>query len=134
MERIVQLRLRESGQPGVYLLGELTVKTGDCVIVEADRGLDYGQAISEPLALDDPNAGTLAEESLRKVVRLVTAEDLKQIEENRLKAKESFDVCQKKIEENALSMKLVDAEYSFDQSKMNFYFTAEGREIGRAHV
>jgi cell fate regulator YaaT (PSP1 superfamily) len=105
------------------LLPEFEVKEGNYVIVEHDRGLDYGRIIPPGEASLD-NA---SKEPIKKIVRLANDSDLKQIEDNRLKAKEAFDTCIKKIGEHKLEMKLVEAEYSFNRSKIIFYFTASGR-------
>ncbi len=127
MERIILVRLRDSGQIHSYKTtdkaAELAVKEGDYVIVEHDRGLDYGQVLSP----DEPVSGTPTKEPIKRIVRLASGIDLKQIEENRSKAKEAFNTCFKKIEEHKLDMKLVQAEYSFDRSKIIFYFTSAGR-------
>lgn len=123
MERTILIRLRDSGQTFFYDASDFSVKEGDYVIVEHDRGLDYGQVISpEDVVLDNK-----LKEPLKKIVRIATDSDLKQIEENRIKAKEAFSTCLNKIEEHKLEMKLVRAEYSFDCSKIIFYFTASGR-------
>ena len=98
-------------------------KVGDYVIVEAERGREYGQVISEPELVSEAEI----EAPLRKVVRLATRDDLRQIQENKKKTKEAMEICEKKIAEHKLNMKLVNAEYSFDRSKFIFYFTAEGR-------
>jgi cell fate regulator YaaT (PSP1 superfamily) len=123
MEGLIIVRLRDSGQAQFYNAGNLTVKEGNYVIVEHDRGLDYGQAVPPCEAVPQ----SLAKEPPKKIVRLATAADLKQIEDNRIKAKEAFNTCIKKIEEHKLQMKLVRAEYSFDRTKIIFYFTADGR-------
>ncbi len=102
---------------------DLTLKEGDLVIVEHDRGLDYARVASGNQCLLDK----APHEPLKKIMRLASSDDLKQIEENRIKAKEAFFACSKKIEEHKLHMKLVHAEYAFDRSKVIFYFTAEGR-------
>ncbi|MBI4706321.1 MAG: stage 0 sporulation family protein [Candidatus Omnitrophica bacterium] len=125
MKPKIWVRLRDSGQAHVYEPGNLEVKEGDCVIVEHDRGLDYGVIVKPnecPAALEAE-----AKEEIKKIVRKATESDLKQIEENRSKAREAFSTCGKKISEHKLEMKLVKAEYSFDRSKIVFYFTAEGR-------
>ena len=118
------VRLRDSGQVHFYDAGNLEVKEGDYVIIEHDRGLDYGQIVSptESAQLDSSS-----KEPIKKIVRLGNENDLKQIEENRVRAKEAFNTCIKKIEEHKLEMKLVQAEYSFDRTKIIFYFTAAGR-------
>ncbi|MBI5145372.1 MAG: stage 0 sporulation protein, partial [Candidatus Omnitrophica bacterium] len=122
MEKTIFIRLRDSGATYVYkTTSDLPAKEGDYVIVEHDRGLDYGQILS-PRAAADPS-----KEPLKKIVRLVNENDSKQISENRVKAKEAFGACMKKIEEHKIEMKLVHAEYSFDRSKIIFYFTASGR-------
>jgi len=99
------------------------VKVGDYVIVEAERGKEYGQVISEPELVSQEDI----EAPLRKVVRVATRDDSKQIQENKKKTKEALETCTKKIAEHKLDMKLVNAEFSFDRSKFIFYFTAEGR-------
>lgn len=123
MYEVVQVRLREGGKIQYYEIGELRPKIGEFVIVEADRGLDYGEVISEPEMVAD----IVLEEPLRKITRIAAKADLEQIKKNREKTKEAFATCQKKIQEHALKMKLIEAEYSFDRSKLIFYFTAEGR-------
>jgi len=122
MEKTIMVRLRDSGTVFPYNTG-LEVKEGDLVIVEHDRGLDYGQIVSPKDAVVDAKS----KEAPKKIVRLATEADCKQIEEARAKAKEVFSACIKKIEEHKLDMKLVHAEYSFDRTKIVFYFTAAGR-------
>ncbi|MCM8780312.1 MAG: stage 0 sporulation family protein [Candidatus Omnitrophica bacterium] len=122
MDKTVLIRLRDVGQTFIYNAQGLELKVGDYVILEHDRGLDYGQIVSPQGLTTDKT-----KEQLKRVLRVATDTDLKQIEENRLKAKEVFNTCLKKIEEHKLEMKLVCAEYSFDRTKIIFYFTAEGR-------
>lgn len=123
MHEVVQVRLREAGKISYFSTGGLKFKVDDYVIIEQDRGLDYGQIISEPEVLLD----TEVERPLRKIIRRTNPWDHHQIEKNRKKAKELIQICTKKITEYKLPMKLVEAEYSFDRSKIVFYFTAEGR-------
>ena len=123
MERMMAVRLRDSGQIYLYNAGDLNCKEGDYVIIEHDRGLDYGQIVS----LNEAVVDSQSKEAPKKIVRVAGERDLKQIEENRGKAKEAFGSCIKKIEEHKLDMKLVQAEYSFDRTKIIFYFTASGR-------
>ena len=123
MENIIPVRLRDSGQTFFYNAVNLTVKEGDYVIVEHDRGLDYGQIVPPKDACLDNKS----KEPLKKVIRVAKESDLKQIEDNRAKSKDAFNSCLKKIEEHKLDMKLVRAEYSFDRTKIIFYFTASGR-------
>lgn len=118
---IVQIKLRDSNNVLWFKIDNLKVKTGDYVIVEADRGIDYGQINSEIIQQSQLNGAT------KSVLRKASDEDLKQIEENRKKAKESFDICLEKIQAHKLNMKLVSCEYCFDRSKILFYFTADNR-------
>lgn len=123
MEKLVLVRLRDSGQSYFYNTGELSVNEGDYVIVEHDRGTDYGQII--PPNNEAPDAKS--KEPPKKIIRITNPNDLKQIEDNRKKAEEAFATCIKKIAEHKLDMKLVQSEYSFDRTKIIFYFTANGR-------
>jgi len=123
MENTILVRLRDSGQTFFYNAVNLSVKEGDYVIVEHDRGLDYGQIVSPKGAASDNKS----KEPLKKIIRIARESDLKQIEENRVKSRDAFTSCLKKIEEHKLDMKLVRAEYSFDRTKIVFYFTASGR-------
>ncbi len=117
------VRLRDKGAAYIYNASGLNVKEGDYVIVEHDRGLDYGQIISPR----DAPADGKSKEVIKKIIRLVNEADSKQIEDNRIKAREALGTCLKKIAEHKLAMKLVCTEYSFDRSKVVFYFTADGR-------
>jgi len=124
MQGVILVRLRDSGQIHSYNGGSLNIKEGDYVIVEHDRGFDYGQVVSPAQNLE---VESNSKDPLKKIVRLAGEAGLKQIQENRVKAKEAFSTCSKKIEEHKLDMKLVQAEYSFDRTKIIFYFTANGR-------
>ena len=124
MEIIIPVRLRDSGQIHFYNSANIETKEGDYVIVEHDRGLDYGQVV---VLTEGILPETNSKETPKKILRLASENDLKQIEDNRLKAKEAFGTCLKKIAEHKLDMKLVQTEYSFDRTKIIFYFTAEGR-------
>jgi cell fate regulator YaaT (PSP1 superfamily) len=123
MYEVVQVRLREAGKITHFSTSGMKFKPGDYVIVEADRGLDYGQVLSETEAILDADL----EEPLKKVIRKVNPWDLIQIDKNKKKVKEVMTACSKKIHDRHLLMKLIDAEFSFDRSKIIFYFTAEGR-------
>lgn len=118
---VVQVKLRDSNSVSWYKIDNLGVKTGNCVIVEAERGIDYGQVSGESIQQGQSDG------EMRKVLRLATESDLRQIEGNRKKAKEAFGICLEKIVAHKLRMKLVDSEYSFDGSKILFYFTADNR-------
>ncbi|MFC1548398.1 stage 0 sporulation family protein [Candidatus Omnitrophota bacterium] len=124
MHEVVRVQLRSAGETKCYLTNNLKLAVGDKVIVEADRGLDSGEVTSPNEQISDP--GTL-EQPLRKIIRKANPWDEKQIDKNTAKTKELMKVCAKKIQERDLPMKLVDAEYSFDRSKIIFYFTSENR-------
>jgi cell fate regulator YaaT (PSP1 superfamily) len=122
MEKLILVRLRDSGQIYFHNASDLKVKEGDYIIVEHDRGLDYGQIFAAAGEHD-----TKSKQPLKRILRVATEADLKQIEDNRLKSREAFNTCSKKISEHKLNMKLVRAEYSFDRTKIIFYFTSNGR-------
>lgn len=117
----MQVRLRDMGQVLCCRANGLTLKIGDQVVIEVERGLDYGEVVSEPVPTDHPD------DAVKAVLRVAAAADLKQIDENRKKAQEASTTCTQKIHDHKLDMKLVGAEYAFDRSKILFYFTAEGR-------
>jgi len=123
MYEVIQVRLREAGKISYYSTGGMKFKTGDYVIAEADRGQDYGQVISENEVILDSDVS----EPLKKIIRKANPWDMHQIDKNKKKIKEVMDACSKKIHERHLAMKLIDAEFTFDRSKIMFYFTAEGR-------
>jgi cell fate regulator YaaT (PSP1 superfamily) len=122
MEKAVAIRLREVGLTTFFLCKDIEVNIGDYVIVDAERGQDYGQVMSEPENVPEEH-----KTSTKKVSRIMNMDDLRQVRENSSRAKKAIKTCAKKIEEHKLSMKLINAEYSFDRSKIIFYFTAEGR-------
>ena len=123
MYEVIQVRLREAGKVSYFSSSGLRPKAGDYVIVEQERGLEYGQVMSEAEIILDADV----EQPLRRVIRAATAGDLHQIDRNKKKIEEIMTTCLKKIQEYKLPMKLIEAEYSFDRSKIVFYFTAEGR-------
>lgn len=123
MKKVVQVRLREAGRIFYYNCEGFSLEPGNYVIVKDERGLDCGEVVSEPETVLEDNL----REAPRKIIRLATHGDLNQIKKNANRMKDAFRVCLRKIEEKKLPMKLVQAEYSFDRSKLIFYFTAEGR-------
>jgi len=124
MYRVVQVRVREAGKIHYFKKGEVSLEIGDHCIVETDRGLEYGEVISESELLLDAET---QEEPIRNVVRKATAEDEEKINKNKEEAKKAFDTCFEKINAHKLPMKLIYVEYSFDMHKLVFYFSAEGR-------
>ena len=123
MHRVVEVRLRESGRMHYYNCGEESYPVGDYVIVEADRGEDYGLVMTEPETILDSEV----EQPLRNIVRRLSPADEERIAGNCREGRTAMETCGAKIAERKLPMKLIDAEYSFDRSKIIFYFTAEGR-------
>lgn len=123
-QEVVQIQLRGAGEIKNFLCHNLKFEAGDKVIVEADRGLEYGEVVSEPQQVEIVKGGS---GSLKKIIRKANLWDEKQIAKNQTKAKDLIRVCEGKIKERKLPMKLVDAEYSFDRSKIIFYFTSENR-------
>jgi len=125
VNNIVGIKLREVGKTQNFLVSDrIKLILGDYVIVEQERGWEYGVVASE---LQPVPEGENQRESLLRVIRKATAGDLHQIERNKKKIKELIDTCEKKIKDHKLPMKLIDAEYSFDRSKVMFYFTADSR-------
>jgi len=124
MQETIYVQLRTAGEIRPFLSGGMKFKTGDKVIVEADRGLEYGM-VAAPVEKKECPASV--QKNLRKIIRKANPWDEKQIAKNKAKTKDLMKVCEKKVEEHKLPMKLVDAEYSFDRSKIIFYFTSENR-------
>lgn len=123
MIRIVGVKFKENGKIYHFDPAGLPLETGMHVIVETARGLEYGE-VTTPIA-DIPDEELVS--PLKQVVRIATAIDKRQVETNRRKEKEAYDICLQKIEKHKLEMKLIRAEYSFDANKILFYFTANGR-------
>ena len=93
------------------------------MIVETERGVEFGYVAAGPREVEEDNI-TLP---LKSVIRIATADDIRKEEKNREKEKEAFKICLEKIRKHGLEMKLIDAEYTFDNNKVLFYFTADGR-------
>lgn len=124
MKRVAQIRIRKLDRITYFLVGDLELKITDyCIIESESEKEDYGEVISSPKFLDLKDI----ESSLKKVIRKVNEADIKKIENNYKRDEEAFKICLKKIEEKSLSMKLIDAEHSFDLSTITFYYWAEGR-------
>ncbi len=123
MQTVVGVRFKKAGKIYYFNPGRLEVKVGDAVIVETSRGVEYGKVVLGPRETED-NA---APSPVKPIQRIATEADTARVEENKQREKEAFAVCEKKIAEHALSMKLVDVEYTFDVNKIVFYFTADGR-------
>lgn len=123
MEKVVGVRFRNVGKIYYFNPKNYKVKVGDHVIVETARGVEYGRVVLEPRSVKEDEVV----HPLKEVLRVATKEDEDHEAENRQKEKEAFKICKKKIREHELDMKLIDAEYTFDNNKVLFYFTADGR-------
>ena len=130
MVRIAGIQFQKNGKIYQYDANNLEVAPGDYVVADTSRGYDLGQVITGIREMEE-NA---CPPQLRKIIRLATEQDLARATENRQKEREAYEVCQKKISEHNLDMKLVSVEYAFDGSKALFYFTANGRVDFRALV
>jgi len=124
MHEIIQVQLRTAGEIKTFMTNNMKLEVGDKVIVEADRGLEYGEVVSPSEKVTDTGQG---DQAPRKIIRKANPWDEKQIAKNKAKTKDLMNICDRKIQEHRLPMKLVDAEYSFDRSKIIFYFTSENR-------
>lgn len=123
MAEIVGVRFKEVGKVYYFDPDRVSLKKGDRVIVETARGIECGEVAMDNRIVDDEEIV----HPLKMIIREATEEDLKTVEENKKKEKEAFDICLKKIANHGLEMHLVDVEYTFDNSKILFYFTADGR-------
>ena len=123
MTKVIGVRFRTAGK--IYWFDPLhfQVKRGDHVIVETARGVEYGTVVGAPREVED---GKVVQ-PLKPVLRIATQRDDEQEAGNKLKEKEAFRICLEKIAKHGLEMKLIDAEYTFDNNKVLFYFTADGR-------
>ena len=123
MIKVIGVRFKSVGKIYYFDPGEQDFSSGDGVIVETVRGLEYGHVAMTAREIDETKFSI----PLKKIVRAATEEDTKTLQENKAKEKEAYNICQEKIKTNNLEMNLIDVEYTFDRSKILFYFTAEGR-------
>ena len=128
MIRVVGVRFQQDGKIIQYNAMDLEPHIGDYVVTETGRGLDLGEVI---LGVHEKRED-LVPEGLPSLIRIATPKDIQQATDNRTREQEAYRVCQQKILEHRLEMKLVSVESSFDRSKMMFYFTANGR-VGITH-
>ena len=123
MTKVIGVRFRTAGKIYFFAPGKFEIKRGDHVIVETARGIEYGRVVSGPKEVNNDDVV----QPLKSVIRLATEQDKKTVEKNRQKEKEAFKICLEKIRRHGLEMKLIDVEYTFDNNKILFYFTADGR-------
>ncbi len=130
MAEVIGVRFKEVGK--VYYFDPIGNKlsAGDKVIVETARGLECGEVATPNKTIDDGELN----HPLKPLIRIATEADLNKVAENKLKEKEAFRICEQKIANHKLEMKLVNVEYTFDNNKIIFYFTADGRVDFRALV
>ena len=123
MAEVIGVRFKNMGKVYYFDPNGEKLENGDRVVVETARGVECGEVAMENRDVSDE---TIVQ-PLKKLIRIATKEDLRRVAENEIKAKNAFVLCEKKIAERGLEMKLVDVEYTFDNSKILFYFTADGR-------
>ena len=123
MANVIGVRFRTAGKIYFFSPGNLDIRMKDNVIVETARGVEFGTVVMGPKDVEEDKIM----QPLKSVIRVATADDVKREERNKEKEKEAFGICLEKIRKHGLEMKLIDAEYTFDNNKVLFYFTADGR-------
>ncbi|MCE4051838.1 MULTISPECIES: stage 0 sporulation family protein [Bacillaceae] len=123
MYNVVGIRFKKAGKIYYFDPNDMDIQKGDFVIVETVRGVEYGKVVIAPKQVDENDVVL----PLKKVLRVADQKDQLIVEENRIAAKEAYEVCCEKVNLHELDMKLVDVEYTFDRNKVIFYFTADGR-------
>ena len=123
MVKVIGVRFRTAGKIYFFDPDKYHIKKNDNVIVETARGIEYGTVVSNIKEVKDEDIV----QPLKPVIRIASKRDQEQEEANKLKEQEAFQICLEKIRKHGLEMKLIDAEYTFDNNKVLFYFTADGR-------
>ena len=123
MTKVIGVRFRTAGKIYYFDPAKYQIKKGDHVIVETSRGVEFGTVVSDIKEVDDSQVV----QPLKPVLRIATERDEEQEQTNKKKEKDAFKICLEKIAKHNLEMKLIDAEYTFDNNKVLFYFTADGR-------
>lgn len=123
MTKVIGVRFRKAGKVYYFSPGDADIKAGQHVIVETARGVEYGHVVLGSHEVDDKKVI----QPLKPVIRMATAADEEIERRNKEKEKEAFKICLEKIKKHELEMKLIDTEYTFDNNKVLFYFTADGR-------
>ena len=123
MKEVRGVRFRENGK--IYFFDPLrfNVQVGEYVIVETARGVEYGKVVLGRREIDEKKMSS----AIKPIIRIAEDKDHKKYEDNKEKNKKAYNICLEKITKHKLDMKLIDAEYTFDNSKVLFYFTADGR-------
>lgn len=123
MIKVIGVRFRKAGKVYYFSPGEYEIVTGDHVIVETARGIEYGYVVQGSHEVEEKKVF----QPLKPVIRMATPEDEATEKSNQEKEREAFRICAEKIRKHELEMKLIDTEYTFDNNKVLFYFTADGR-------
>ncbi|MGM2799345.1 PSP1 domain-containing protein [Bacillus cereus group sp. Bce004] len=123
MYDVVGVRFKKAGKVYYFDPNQFDISENEFVIVETVRGIEYGKVVITKKQVDENDVVL----PLKKVIRIANENDRTIVEENKHAAKEAYQVCQQKVVEHNLDMKLVDVEYTFDRNKIIFYFTADGR-------
>ncbi|MEY8762728.1 MULTISPECIES: PSP1 domain-containing protein [Clostridium] len=123
MVMVVGVRFKKAGKIYYFSPADLDIQKEDNVIVETARGVEFGRCVIKPKNIDESDIVS----PLKNVLRVATGEDIKKYNDNKKKEKKAFGICVEKIKQHNLKMKLIDVEYTFDNNKVIFYFTADGR-------
>ena len=123
MIKVVGIRFKKAGKIYYFYPNGLSIKKGDFAVVETARGIEFGECV---IGIKEISESDIVA-PLKSVLRVAEEEDINKHKDNKLKEKDALEICLKKIEEHALNMKLIDVEYTFDNNKVIFYFTADGR-------
>lgn len=123
MTEVIGVRFRPNGKIYFFAPNQIAVEVGDAVIVETARGVEYGKVVLGKREVEEESITS----PLKPVIRKATEQDDRKNEENKEKCKDAYKICLEKIAKHGLEMKLIDVEYTFDNNKLLFYFTADGR-------
>ena len=123
MKEIIGVRFRPNGKIYYFDPADMNIQKDTYVVVETARGIEFGECV---IGIKEINENDIVS-PLKSVLRIATNEDIEKHFKNKDKEKDAFDICLKKIQEHGLTMKLIDVEYTFDNNKVIFYFTADGR-------
>ena len=123
MITVIGVRFKQVGKIYYFDCGDMHIELDDKVVAETERGVECGRVVVMPKSIDENDL----DPTPKKIIRKATKGDLSKLEENKRKEKHALEVCEKKIKEHNLDMKLISTEYTLDGSKLLFYFTADGR-------
>ena len=122
MTEVISVKFKNRGKVYFFDPHGIAVRTGEKVVVETSRGLEYGYVVTMPTEAEKDE-----ENPMKPVIRRATIKDMAQLERNKAREKSAFDICLQKIEKFKVPMKLLRAEYTFDRNKIVFFFTSDGR-------